>query len=57
MPSYQFTCIHCDDTIDKFIPITQKDHTVVCEKCGNKRTKVLGVGAVTFKGNGWGHQA
>jgi len=29
----------------------------MCEKCGNKRTKVLGVGAVNFKGNGWGHQA
>jgi putative FmdB family regulatory protein len=57
MPTYQFTCIECDDTIDHFFPITQKDHTLLCEKCGNKRNKVLGVGAVNFKGSGWGHQA
>ena len=57
MPTYDFTCVECDNTVAKFFPITQKDHTVICEKCGNKRLKVLGVGSVTFKGNGWGHQA
>lgn len=57
MPIYKFTCIECDNTIEHFFPITQKDHTLMCEKCGNKRNKVLGVGAVNFKGNGWGHQA
>lgn len=57
MPIYDFTCIECDNTIQQFFPITQKDHTVICDKCGAKRNKVLGVGAVTFKGGGWGHQA
>lgn len=57
MPTYEFTCIACDDTVTEFFSINEKDHIVICEKCGNKRNKVLGIGAVTFKGNGWGHQS
>jgi putative FmdB family regulatory protein len=57
MPNYEFTCIECDDTVAHYFPITQKDHTLICEKCGNKRNKVLGVGSINFKGGGWGHQS
>jgi putative FmdB family regulatory protein len=56
MPSYQFTCIECDDTKDVFFPITEKHQDVVCEKCGNKRIKQFGVGAIAFKGTGWAHK-
>ena len=54
MPNYDFTCIECDNTIVQFFPITTKDHTVICEECGNRRQKAYGVGAITFKGSGWG---
>lgn len=57
MPTYEFTCLECDDTVTEFFSIHEKDHIVLCEKCGNRRNKVLGVGSVTFKGSGWGHQA
>jgi putative FmdB family regulatory protein len=56
MPNYEFVCIECDSKIEVFFPITQKDQTVICETCGAKRNKVFAVGAVNFKGNGWGHQ-
>jgi predicted nucleic acid-binding Zn ribbon protein len=29
----------------------------LCGKCQSKRFKVLSAPAVSFKGNGWGHQA
>jgi putative FmdB family regulatory protein len=54
MPNYQFYCRECDDTVDLFFPITDKHQVAICETCGNKRTKVFGIGAVTFKGSGWG---
>jgi putative FmdB family regulatory protein len=56
MPSYQFYCKACDDVVDTFFAITEKHQDVVCETCGHKRIKQFGVGAVTFKGQGWGHQ-
>jgi putative FmdB family regulatory protein len=54
MPNYEYVCIHCDNSVEVYFPITQKDQTVICENCGNKRNKVFGLGAVAFKGTGWG---
>ena len=53
MPNYQFSCLECDDTVDVFFPITEKHQEVICEKCGHKRKKVIGLGAINFVGTGW----
>jgi putative FmdB family regulatory protein len=53
MPVYEYYCKKCDTKTEISHPI---NHTpeILCEKCYAPRTKLFGVGATIFKGNGWG---
>jgi putative FmdB family regulatory protein len=53
MPVYDYYCKQCDTKVEIAHPI---HHTpkILCEKCYTPRYKLFGVGAVTFKGGGWG---
>lgn len=53
MPFYDYYCKTCDTKIPVSHPINNTPE-IICEKCFTPRTKMFGVGAVVFKGNGWG---
>lgn len=56
MPYYTYKCPDCKDvqTIDHAM---MDDPVVICAKCNVNTMKVPGVGAVSFKGGGWGKDA
>jgi putative FmdB family regulatory protein len=56
MPIYSYKCPLCQDKKDVSHGMTDYPK-VICDNCNVERIKLMGVGAVTFKGNGWGHQA
>ena len=55
MALYEYKCRKCDDVISVSHPINDNP-TILCGTCQSKRIKVFSAPAVTFKGNGWGHQ-
>ena len=56
MPHYLYKCPKCESKITIDHPMSSSP-TIICAECSTPRIKVPGVGAVTFKGNGWGHQS
>jgi hypothetical protein len=56
MPLYTYKCIPCDSTevIDHGMYDSPE---ILCKKCKSKMTKIPGVGAVSFRGTGWGKDA
>lgn len=56
MPVYDYRCRQCD-IIVTVAHDAYDDSPVVCETCGDNMFKKFGVGAVVFKGTGWGHQS
>ena len=52
MPVYDYEC-ECGEKRTQTVSISNTEFTAIC-KCGKEMTKVYGLGAVTFKGNGWG---
>lgn len=55
MPIYTYRCSACDKKFDISHKITDNP-VVTCPDCKKDCTRVPSVGAVTFRGNGWGHQ-
>ncbi len=55
MPVYEYT--HCDNKESVVRRIDEKEKTPKCPTCKKVMTRVFGVAAVTFKGNGWGKDA
>ena len=54
MPVYEYRCTECDQTASVSASITT-DHSVpVCANCTITMVRVFELGAVTFKGTGWG---
>jgi putative FmdB family regulatory protein len=56
MALYDYRCAQCND----IITISHSVHDepqLACEHCGYKLQKQFGIAGVTFKGDGWGHQA
>ncbi len=53
MPTYDFTCSMCEDTITIVQAIDKKLTIPMCAKCGYKTVRSFGVSAIKFKGNGW----
>jgi putative FmdB family regulatory protein len=46
MPSYEYTCIECDKTINKAnVKVDDRDHQQ-CEECGNVLTRSWTIGNV-----------
>lgn len=52
MPVYDYKC-ECGNTRTQTISIKETDFKAVCH-CGKEMKRVFGLGAVTFKGGGWG---
>lgn len=57
MPTYDFRCNTCDATATVATRLTETLTSPVCVKCALEMVRVYGVGAVTFKGTGWGKDA
>ena len=56
MPLYTYKCVKCDVLLTKDHPM-MSDPEFACEVCKNTLKKLPGVGAVAFKGTGWGKNA
>jgi putative FmdB family regulatory protein len=54
MPTYDYRCTECDQTATVSVKITENPSVPVCVACGVTMVRVFGLGAVTFKGTGWG---
>lgn len=54
MPIYEYYCPLCQSVIEISHPMANSP-VILCENCQEKRIKKMSVGAVTFKGGGWGH--
>ena len=57
MPTYDYRCTECDSTATISVKITDTPSVPVCASCTVTMVRVFGVGAVTFKGKGWGKDA
>lgn len=53
MPNYDFTCVGCDSTVERYFKFDQ-ERRVECEKCGNQMIQVFQATPAHFKGGGWG---
>ena len=53
MATYEYYCAHCGTTLEIIHPIDASP-VILCADCSQPRQKKFGVGAVTFKGSGWG---
>ena len=56
MPYYVYKCNQCGHKQEVDHPMMDTP-TFICPKCSTVMAKLPGIGAVTFKGSGWGHQA
>lgn len=57
MPTYDFKCTECPNTITVSIRITDQVTPPVCADCAITMVRQFGLAAVTFKGTGWGKDA
>ena len=53
MPTYEYSCIECDYTIEKIKSFSEADRVEFCEKCGAILNKVYGSFGIQFKGTGF----
>jgi putative FmdB family regulatory protein len=53
MPVYDYKCSKCNKTFPVTYSLTESPE-IFCPTCKAVAKKVFGVGAVTFKGSGWG---
>lgn len=53
MPTYEYSCIECDLTIEKQKSFSEAETSEFCEKCGNKMVKVYGTFGINLKGSGF----
>lgn len=56
MALYEYFCAHCGDVVEVNHSIFDEPE-ILCEACKSPRSKKPTVGAVTFRGGGWGHSA
>jgi putative FmdB family regulatory protein len=54
--SYEYECPTCKSVVEISHPITDSP-VIICATCAIARRKKFSVGAVTFKGGGWGKDA
>lgn len=57
MPVYEYRCTECEQTASVTANITEQPAIPVCGNCTVTMVRVFGLGAVTFKGTGWGKDA
>jgi putative FmdB family regulatory protein len=51
--TYEYICPQCKSVIEVSHPLTDTP-TIICADCATARVKKFSLGAVTFKGSGWG---
>ena len=56
MPIYLYKCLECGYTVDIDHPMMDSPE-VLCPECSTACKKMPGIGAVSFKGGGWGKDA
>jgi putative FmdB family regulatory protein len=47
MPNYEFTCLNCDETFDRIVPMDDRD-IQKCAKCGYRLNR-----NIAFNGSVW----
>ena len=52
MPIYTYTCVDCNDVIEKRQSFSDPPLTT-CEQCGGALRKVIHPVGIVFKGSGW----
>jgi putative FmdB family regulatory protein len=52
MPIYEFRCKKCQDQIEVFQKLSDKQPTR-CRKCGGRLEKLVSKTSIQFKGEGW----
>lgn len=53
MPTYQYTCIECDNSVDLQKAVDDRDEPVICDGCGNLRKRSWNAPSITFNGPGF----
>jgi putative FmdB family regulatory protein len=53
MPSYDYKCKSCDNTVSLVVSIKDDPQTPVCVDCKAEMVRSYGIQAVQFKGSGW----
>ena len=53
MPIYEYHCPKCEDVVRVKLPLDSQD-VPECVNCEVPLKKNWNIGAVSFKGNGWG---
>ena len=54
MPTYQFECKSCEQTISELVPLNEELKTPKCLKCQEDMQRIFAIPSVTFRGSGWG---
>lgn len=54
MPTYQFECKSCEQTISELVPLNEGLKTPKCLKCQEYMQRIFAIPSVTFRGSGWG---
>jgi putative FmdB family regulatory protein len=54
MPTYQFECKTCEQTISELVPLNEELKTPKCLKCQENMQRIFAIPSVTFRGSGWG---
>lgn len=54
MPTYQFECKNCKQTIEDWYSMSKRPQALVCDKCGEVADHIiLGGQGFHLKGSGW----
>lgn len=54
MPTYQFECKSCEQTVSELVPLDEELKAPKCLECAKDMHRVFAVPSITFKGSGWG---
>lgn len=54
MPTYAYSCHKQTVTVNR--PITAPEIKPLCGKCNKEMKRIYDKPAISFRGNGWGHQ-
>lgn len=54
MPTYSYTCMHCDTDVDKIRGINEQEPEYICDSCGNRLIRSYrGAPTIQFNGSGF----
>jgi len=53
MPTYEYACIECDESLDVVRGFNDPENVPPCSTCGYKMTRVYSPAGIQFKGSGF----